>query len=144
MPQEDGVKKPPDPIDRHVGARIRMLRLRAGLTLTELGAACSITYQQVQKYEVGTNRVSASRLCQIGVVFGVLPEFFFEGAPDSPVLELSRENSAEMAAVKRFATTFDGIRLGRYFSAIRNDLMRRRIIELVEALAEEKSPSTFD
>ena len=71
-------KKNANPIDRHVGTRIRMQRMVRGLSQTELGKAVGVTFQQVQKYEKGANRVSASRLQQIANVLEVAPDFFFE------------------------------------------------------------------
>jgi transcriptional regulator with XRE-family HTH domain len=72
--------KSANPIDRHVGARIRMQRMVRGLSQTELGKAVGVTFQQVQKYEKGVNRVGASRLQQIANVLKVKPDFFFEEA----------------------------------------------------------------
>jgi transcriptional regulator with XRE-family HTH domain len=75
------VAKNPNPIDRHVGSRVRMRRMIVGMSQEKLGEALEVTFQQVQKYEKGTNRMRASRLQQIAKVLGVPIEFFFEGAP---------------------------------------------------------------
>src|SRR3712207_6060540 len=74
-----GVKSP-SPIDKHVGSRVRMRRMLVGMSQERLGEALKITFQQVQKYEKGTNRISASRLQQIANVLGVTIDFFYEGA----------------------------------------------------------------
>ena len=75
------LKKVPNPIDRHVGSRVRMRRMLAGISQEKLGDALGLTFQQVQKYEKGSNRISASRLQQIAKMLGVPVAFFFEGAP---------------------------------------------------------------
>ncbi|MGH6853068.1 MAG: helix-turn-helix domain-containing protein, partial [Methylocella sp.] len=75
------MKKIPNPIDRHVGGRVRMRRVMLGMSQEKLGDALGLTFQQVQKYEKGTNRIGASRLQQISRTLDVPPAFFFEGAP---------------------------------------------------------------
>ena len=77
------MKKPPNPIDSHVGARLRMRRTLIGMSQEKLGAALGITFQQVQKYEKGANRIGASRLQDIARVLQVAPAFFFDGAPST-------------------------------------------------------------
>src|SRR6266478_9270897 len=76
-------QKAANPIDRHVGNRVRMRRKMLSMSQTKLGDALGITFQQVQKYENGTNRIGASRLEQISHVLQVPVAFFFEGAPDA-------------------------------------------------------------
>src|SRR6202040_776074 len=75
------VKKIPNPIDRHVGSRVRMRRVMLRMSQEKLGEALGLTFQQVQKYEKGTNRIGASRLQQISRTLDVPPAYFFEGAP---------------------------------------------------------------
>jgi len=75
------LKKVPNPIDRHVGSRLRMRRVLVGLSQEKLGDALKLTFQQIQKYEKGMNRIGASRLQEISGLLGVPVEFFFEGAP---------------------------------------------------------------
>jgi len=77
-------KKAPNPIDKHVGSRVRMRRMMLSMSQEKLGDALGLTFQQVQKYEKGTNRVGASRLQQIAQILQVPVSFFFEGAPHSP------------------------------------------------------------
>src|SRR5207237_3393201 len=74
-------KKAPNPIDKHVGSRVRMRRMMLAMSQEKLGDALGLTFQQVQKYEKGTNRIGASRLQQISNILQVPVEFFFEGAP---------------------------------------------------------------
>ena len=77
------MNKTPNPIDRHVGARVRMRRLMVGLSQSKLAESLDVTFQQVQKYEKGANRIGASRLQQLARVLDVPPAFFFDGAPAS-------------------------------------------------------------
>ena len=76
-------KKTPNPIDKHVGSRVRMRRMMLNMSQEKLGDALNLTFQQVQKYEKGTNRIGASRLQQISGILSVPVSFFFEGAPHS-------------------------------------------------------------
>ena len=77
------LKKVPNPIDKHVGSRVRMRRMMLGMSQEKLGDALHLTFQQVQKYEKGTNRIGASRIQQISHILQVPVSFFFEGAPDA-------------------------------------------------------------
>src|ERR1700736_6460173 len=95
-------KKAPNPIDKHVGSRVRMRRLMLAMSQTKLGDALGITFQQVQKYEKGTNRIGASRLEHISNVLQVPIPFFFEGAPDVP----GRSKGSGAAPSPAYATDF--------------------------------------
>ena len=77
-------KKAPNPIDKHVGSRVRMRRMMLSMSQEKLGDALGLTFQQVQKYEKGTNRIGASRLQAIANILQVPVSFFFEGAPHTP------------------------------------------------------------
>ncbi len=134
------VKKAPNPIDKHVGARVRMRRILIGMSQEKLGDALSLTFQQVQKYEKGTNRIGASRLQQIGGILGVPVEFFFDGAPSgdgSPGIsnQSGFRDSADPQYVTDFLATSEGVHLNRSFIKIQDPKIRRRIVELVDALA---------
>ncbi|NJO54856.1 MAG: helix-turn-helix transcriptional regulator [Bacteroidales bacterium] len=128
--------KSPNPVDKHVGARVRMRRMMIGMSQERLGDSLGITFQQVQKYEKGTNRVGASRLQQISKSLGVPVSFFFEGAPDLDGPELGFSESASPPYVSEFLSTAEGLSLTRAFTRIRDARVRRRIVELVETLAE--------
>jgi len=125
--------KSANPIDRHVGARIRMQRMVRGLSQTELGKAVGVTFQQVQKYEKGVNRVGASRLQQIANVLKVKPDFFFEEASAKAV---GNSGSRETAIIEGFISSRDGIALSKAFTNVRDSKIRRRIVALVEQIAE--------
>lgn len=128
--------KSPNPIDKHVGARVRMRRMMIGMSQERLGDSLGITFQQVQKYEKGTNRIGASRLQQISRTLGVPVAFFFEGAPNLEETEGFGEG-ASPPYVAEFLSTAEGLSLTRAFTKIRDARVRRRIVELVEALAEQ-------
>ena len=129
--------KQPNPIDIHVGSRIRLRRTMLGMSQEKLGEALGITFQQVQKYEKGTNRVGASRLQNISSILGVPVAFFFEDAPG----EAAQDGAAGMqesssAFVVNFLSSNEGLQLNRAFVKISDPKVRRRIIDLVKALAE--------
>ncbi|MFL9824373.1 helix-turn-helix domain-containing protein [Rhodoplanes sp. SY1] len=135
-------KKSPNPIDQHVGSRVRMRRLMVGMSQEKLGDALDLTFQQVQKYEKGTNRIGASRLQQIAGILHVPVAFFFEGAPeldddDRP----TGVESVSPAVVSDFLATVDGLALTRAFMQIADPKLRRSIVALVEEIAGP-SPET--
>src|SRR5512135_179134 len=131
-------KKAPNPIDRHVGSRVRMRRMMLSMSQEKLGDALGLTFQQVQKYEKGTNRIGASRLQQIAHILQVPVSFFFEGAPTSPGLQVHGGGMSEApspAYVSDFLATSDGLSLTKSFMRIKNSKLRRRIVDLVEQIA---------
>ncbi len=99
-------KKAPNPIDKHVGSRVRMRRMMLSMSQEKLGDALGLTFQQVQKYEKGTNRIGASRLQQISQILQVPISFFFEGAPT--VALATRQDGLERGAVTRLRLRFSG------------------------------------
>ncbi|MBN9440538.1 helix-turn-helix transcriptional regulator [Bosea sp. (in: a-proteobacteria)] len=131
------MKKVPNPIDRHVGSRVRMRRMLAGVSQEKLGEALGLTFQQVQKYEKGANRISASRLQQIAKMLDVPVSFFFEGAPSGDMPEGGFTDMSATTYVSDFLATSEGVQLTKAFIKIKSSRVRRRIVDLVEALAEE-------
>jgi transcriptional regulator with XRE-family HTH domain len=133
------VKKAPNPIDRHVGSRVRMRRMMLSMSQEKLGDALELTFQQVQKYEKGANRIGASRLQQIARILQVPVSFFFDGAPaqpgDSPG---TNEGAPSPSYVADFLATSDGLALTKAFVRIKNAKLRRRIVDLVEEIAGEE------
>jgi transcriptional regulator with XRE-family HTH domain len=135
-------KKAPNPIDKHVGSRVRMRRMMLGMSQEKLGDALGLTFQQVQKYEKGTNRIGASRLQQISQILQVPVAFFFEGAP---VISGEYEPSSGMheapspAYVSDFLATSDGLSLTKAFMRIKDAKLRRRIVDLVQQIAGEEA-----
>src|ERR1700722_11098995 len=117
----DKIKKVPNPIDRHVGSRVRMRRVILGMSQEKLGEALGLTFQQVQKYEKGANRIGASRLQQISRTLDVPPAFFFEGAPSfeaaagAPPDHLSLAEDSNTSYVADFLSTAEGLHLNMAF-----------------------------
>src|SRR3954464_12464207 len=130
-------KKAPNPIDKHVGSRVRMRRMMLGMSQEKLGDALSLTFQQVQKYEKGTNRIGASRLQQIAHFLQVPVSFFFEGAPDLPAGPAGTTEAASPSYVSDFLGTSDGLALTKAFMRIKDQKLRRRIVDLVSQIAGE-------
>ena len=127
------MKKSPNSTDIHVGSRIRMRRVMLGLSQEKLGDGLGITFQQVQKYEKGSNRVGASRLQRISEVLQVPVSFFFEGLASKAA---GKERGTEaLDYVADFIASSDGLALIRSFSKIKNAKLRRSIIDLVERAA---------
>jgi transcriptional regulator with XRE-family HTH domain len=130
-------KKAPNPTDKHVGSRVRMRRMMLGMSQEKLGDALGLTFQQVQKYEKGTNRIGASRLQQISYILQVPVAFFFEGAPNVPAtMRIEGMGEAPSPAyVSDFLATSDGLSLTKAFMRISDSKLRRRIVDLVEQIA---------
>ena len=126
-------KKAPNPIDKHVGSRVRMRRMMLGMSQEKLGDALGLTFQQVQKYEKGTNRIGASRLQQISNILQVPVEFFFEGAPHIAGSSRSEgfADAPSPAYVSDFLASSDGLALTKAFMRIGDPKLRRRIVDLV-------------
>jgi transcriptional regulator with XRE-family HTH domain len=129
-------KKAPNPIDRHVGSRVRMRRMLIGMSQEKLGEALGLTFQQVQKYEKGTNRIGASRLHRIGTILGVPIEFFYEGAPHAGGPAGGFSESPSSTYVSDFLSTSEGVQLVKAFLAIKDPKIRRKLVELIAVLGE--------
>ena len=126
-------KKAPNDIDRLVGSRVRMRRTLIGMSQEKLGEALGLTFQQVQKYEKGTNRISASRLQQIAAALGVTIDYLYGGgegvdATSGGFAEPSVPYDGEML-------TADALKLLRAFQRITDPRMRRKVIEIATVLA---------
>ncbi len=130
-------KKEPNPVDRHVGSRVRMRRVLIGLSQEKLGDALGLTFQQVQKYEKGTNRIGASRLHQLANVLGVPVSFFYEGAPPEITTPAGLAEPDSPRYVADFMSSTEGLQLMKAFVQIRDGRVRRRIVDLAQALAAE-------
>src|SRR2546421_1691198 len=127
-------KKAPNPIDKHVGSRVRMRRMMLAMSQEKLGDALGLTFQQVQKYEKGTNRIGASRLQQISHILQVPPAFFFEDAPSLEIQSDRMSKAPSMAYVSDFLASSDGLALVKAFVRIKKPKLRRRIVDLVEEI----------
>jgi transcriptional regulator with XRE-family HTH domain len=128
-------KKRPNPVDIHVGSRVRLRRNMIGMSQEKLGEQLGITFQQVQKYEKGTNRIGASRLQAISTILDVPVSFFFEDAPDvghGSARGFEESNSTQY--VVDFLNSSEGIQLNRAFVKISDPQVRRKVVDLVKAL----------
>jgi transcriptional regulator with XRE-family HTH domain len=123
-------KKRPNPVDEHVGRRLRMRRLMLDMSQAALANALGLTFQQVQKYEKGMNRVGASRLQHIAQILQVPVPFFFEGAPAASVSAPKgfTEKAESPAYVNQFLATSDGLALIKAFASIPSPKIRRSIV----------------
>jgi transcriptional regulator with XRE-family HTH domain len=128
--------KTPNPIDKHVGSRLRMRRLVLGMSQEKLGEALGITFQQIQKYEKGTNRISASRLQLAAKVLSVPVDFFYEGSPEIGGERPGFAEAPASAYVSDFLTTSEGVQLVKAFLKVKSPKLRRWVIELIDALGE--------
>jgi transcriptional regulator with XRE-family HTH domain len=128
--------KRPNPTDIYVGSRIRMRRKMLGLSQEKLGERLGITFQQIQKYEKGTNRVGASRLQAMSDALEVPVAYFFPETSPAAQSSMKEEGATFMMD---FLSTSEGLDLSRAFTRIRNPKVRRKLIELVRALAEDQS-----
>jgi len=129
------IKRAPNPIDKHVGSRVRMRRLMLGMSQTKLADGLGLTFQQVQKYEKGTNRMGASRLQLISQLLQVSVPFFFEGAPHLPGEPSGIGPAPSPAYIFNFLATRDGLALTKAFMQITKPGLRQRIVHLVEEIA---------
>ncbi len=122
-------------VDAHIGQKIRARRTLLGLNQTELADAAGITFQQIQKYEKGTNRVGASRLQQFSQALGVPPSYFFDGLPTvGKKLSVPQEGELSEGSIVSFVGTREGAALVRGFLAIKEKPIRQNLIELIGTL----------
>lgn len=131
--------KTPNPIDKYVGSRVRMRRIMLGMSQEKLGEALGLTFQQIQKYEKGTNRIGASRLQQISDIVQVPVSFFFEGGPSSASSVAGMEEAPSPAYVSDFLATSEGLALTKAFMRIADPKLRRSIVDLVEQMAARET-----
>ena len=139
MEGDDKTSRRPNPIDIHVGSRVRFRRMLLGMSQEKLGEKLGLTFQQVQKYEKGINRIGASRLFDLAQVLGVSVQFFYEEAPSmdgQPPADRSADKVDENAIVE-FLRSRDGLELNRAFVRISDVKARRAIVELVRSLAND-------
>jgi len=135
--------KKPNPVDTHVGSRVRLRRMLLGMSQERLGDSMGLTFQQVQKYEKGVNRIGASRLYQISKILDVPVQFFFEEAPHigdgSPARGIAEADSE--AFILEFLNSREGLELNRAFVKIGDAKVRKSVVDLVRALsASSRTP----
>lgn len=137
---EKGSRKP-NPVDIHVGGRVRFRRMLLGMSQEKLGERLGLTFQQVQKYEKGINRIGASRLFDLSHVLGVPVQFFYDEAPaayeHTPSREVGFAERQTESYITEFLNTRDGLELNKAFVKITDGRQRRAIVDLVRSLAGE-------
>ncbi|WP_293329364.1 helix-turn-helix transcriptional regulator [Parvibaculum sp.] len=127
-------RKPPNPVDIHVGGRIRMRRMLIGMSQEKLGESLELTFQQVQKYEKGSNRVGASRLYQIAQVLGVPVSYFYEGLEAASTADEGPDTGFDFELL----STTEGIQLNAAFFSISDPSLRKRLLDLIKLLANRE------
>jgi len=135
--------KKPNPVDAHVGSRVRLRRMLLGMSQERLGESMGLTFQQVQKYEKGVNRIGASRLFQISKILDVPVQFFFEEAPyagDGSRAPGLAESDSE-AFILEFLNSREGLELNRAFVKIGDAKVRKSVVDLVRALSSSNGVS---
>jgi len=131
----------PNPIDAHVGMRVRLRRMLLGMSQEKLGEHLGLTFQQVQKYEKGVNRIGASRLFDLSRVLGVPVQFFYDEAPADLVDASAAPGFAERPTetyVIDFLSTREGLELNKAFVKIADPRVRRSVVELVRTLGGDE------
>lgn len=123
------MQKSPNETDRHIGKRIRLRRIAIGMSQEKLGDALGLTFQQIQKYEKGVNRVGAGRLLDIARILGVDVIYFFDGLTDQ-----TGSNRATESAFNSIASTPHGVRLIELFADVADVAIQRSIVDVVEAV----------
>ena len=135
--------KAPNPIDQHVGSRVRMRRMLLGLSQEKLGEKLGVTFQQVQKYEKGMNRIGASRLQSIAEILDVPPSFFFEDVKGGEIRAPGFSEASSVYVVD-FLSTVEGLQLNKAFASIKDQRVRRKVVDLVVAIATAEGEKAAD
>ncbi len=131
------MSKLPNPTDKHVGKRVRMRRLMLRMSQGKLASELGLTFQQVQKYEKGVNRISASRLQQISHLLQVPVQFFFDGGPAIKGAAAKGRQEPIPRFVSDLLASSDGLALASAFTRLKNTKLRRRIVQLLKEIAGE-------
>ena len=133
--------KSPDTIDIYVGGRVRMRRMMVKMSQEKLGDQLGITFQQVQKYEKGTNRIGASRLQKIALVLGVTPSFFFQQEGAEPASTSGIGSFQGLNDISQFLHSREGLALNEAFLKISDPKIRQKVVALVKVMAESDNPA---
>ena len=138
---EEKNSRRPNPLDIHVGTRVRFRRMLLGMSQEKLGERLGLTFQQIQKYEKGVNRIGASRLFELSRILGVPVQFFYDEAPqaEGAPVPVGADGFAERASesyIVEFLNSRDGIDLNKAFMRVTDQKVRRSIIDLVRSLAD--------
>jgi transcriptional regulator with XRE-family HTH domain len=138
MMAKDTDGRRPSLVDQHVGGRVRLRRKLIGVSQEQLADSLALTFQQVQKYERGENRISASKLYHIAALLKTDVTYFFDGLPD-PIEASSPDGRGAEAdrTVQNFLQTAEGLQLAELFPRIAPSRVRRQLVDLVRVMAEE-------
>lgn len=132
----------PNPVDVHVGLRIRLRRKELGVSQEKLAEAIGLTFQQVQKYERAANRVSASKLYEVARALDTSTAYFFEGLTDAHIRTAAEPGG--QSQMQAFLLTAEGVELATTFPRIQPSRVRRRILDLVRAMVDDKAEALQD
>jgi transcriptional regulator with XRE-family HTH domain len=138
--EADRSSRRPNPMDAHVGTRVRLRRMLLGMSQEKLGEHLGLTFQQVQKYEKGVNRIGASRLFDLSRVLGVPVQFFYDEAPagvSGTSVPAGFGEQPDESYVVEFLSTREGLELNKAFVKISDAKVRRSIVDLVRSLGED-------
>ncbi len=140
-------KKQANPVDGQVGNRVRLRRMLIGMSQEKLGEMLGLTFQQVQKYEKGVNRIGAGRLFHVAQILGVPIDYFYEGVVDQLPTASARGFAEESSRppVMEFLSSGEGLQLSLAFMRIKDPKVRRRVLDLVKSLAasgDDDKPKT--
>jgi transcriptional regulator with XRE-family HTH domain len=130
-------KKQANPVDAHVGHRVRLRRMLIGMSQERLGELLGLTFQQVQKYEKGINRIGAGRLFEVSGILGVPISFFYEDVSSGANIVGGFAEGDEPPPVMEFLSSGEGLQLSLAFMRIKDTKVRRRLLDLVRSLANE-------
>jgi transcriptional regulator with XRE-family HTH domain len=123
-----GTRRKPNPIDIHVGSRIRQLRIMRGLSQGALAERVHVTFQQIQKYEKGVNRVGASRMLDLSITLGVTIDYFYQN--------MTEKDAPEPHTKENFLVSKESIELNAHFAKITDEAVRSSVIAMVAALSK--------
>ena len=130
--------KRPNPIDVHVGGRVKMRRMLVGMSQEKLGEQLGLTFQQVQKYEKGSNRIGASRLWDLARILEVPVHYFFDGLDGNHAPAEGFAEQPQQDYFLEFVNSSEGIQLIKAFVEIKDPRVRRALLGLVRSLANEE------
>lgn len=138
------LKRSPGSVDHHVGSRVKLRRRLIGMSQERLADQIGVAFQQVQKYEKGTNRIGASRLMKIAEVLGVTPGYFFEQDGEAATEGMSGPTMLDGArTLQDFVSTKEGLTLNRAFSKINDPTIRAQIVTLVKSIADAQGETAL-
>lgn len=135
--EETGKRNGPHPVDIHVGSRVKLRRMILGLSQESLGRSLGLTFQQIQKYEKGVNRIGASRMFELSRLLDVPVQFFYDEFGDAPGSAAGfAEDAHGEEPVMDLVNSPEGVQLCRYYASIKDPTVKRRVLELVRSISE--------